>query len=151
LQSDPIGLQGGINTYVYVRNNPLIRIDPLGLADIFFGAEVDLTGIFGIEFGFGIVIDTDKGLDSGFYGSFGTGGGANVGAGLTIGFAECDIEGSSGGFDVNFAAGSVYGGVGEDGGAFGGVSIGPGIGVSANASETATFSFEDYINFALGK
>ena len=64
IQSDPIGLAGGVNTFGYVFGNPVIRIDPYGLVDyvdltlagtgtVLSGAET-LAGAFSVTVGAGL-------------------------------------------------------------------------------------------------
>jgi len=60
VQSDPIGIRGGTNTYLFVRGSPLRYLDPLGL-DPLSQCEKDVLGFF---FPSGLLdqIDVNKGI-----------------------------------------------------------------------------------------
>jgi RHS repeat-associated protein len=128
------------NLYSYARRDAVNRIDPDGLKDYFLGLDVDLIGFTGVEFGFGVVIDSDRWLDSGVFGTIGLGGGANVGLALGAGFACREIEGTSLNIDANL--GKVSPVLAFDDRGFNGLALGlgPGLGLSASVTETRTLS-----------
>lgn len=49
VQSDPLGLPGGLGTFVYVNNNPLSDVDPFGLKPGDRYRTVDAAGIAAVE------------------------------------------------------------------------------------------------------
>lgn len=131
VESDPIGLIGGINTFAYTGNGPLVYVDPYGL---FLCKLLGLLGdySFDADVGIGAGLGAAGGLSfsrSGISGSvsFGSGFGLGGSAGIsrTVNISEIVSEGGVG------TAVTVSGGYG-----FGGsISLNAGTGgVSANGT-----------------
>jgi RHS repeat-associated protein len=83
ISEDPLGSG---NLYTYAGNSPVQAGDPLGLLTLFLGGGGSFITGLGPQGSAGAYINFDHGINAGFYGSAGGGGGFDVGAGATGGF-----------------------------------------------------------------
>jgi len=119
IESDPIGLRSGVNTYAYVGGNPVSNIDPLGLWLIALGFQIG--GNFSIQENYSLQValswNESKSpcdppgkarLGLGFIGSVTPGTGASTGFGASVGllgtFSRANSIEQLNGWSANFGA-----------------------------------------------
>lgn len=122
-----------MNLYVYAGNNPVVFVDPTGLASVVVGAGGSFVLPVGGEFSGGFVVNKVAGEPwrAGAFGAAGYGAGVNVSGDVFIGYFSGGIENVAGATDnFNLALGPVSISVFENAatGDFAGFTVGGGAG-----------------------
>jgi hypothetical protein len=147
-----------LNRYAYVLNDPVNRVDPLGLFNILFGGGATAAAPTGGEVAGGVVINPGlfgQKADAGVFASVGPTAGVNISADVFVGYVKGGIENVKGTtMNQNISVGPISITIFHDqitGEIMGGtIGAGPGataVGYSGAYDTTGTATIRDFLNW----